>query len=210
MDKNKILKEIEKRVKEHCKKDSTGHDFSHIDRVRKNALNIAQKEGGDLFIIELAVLLHDVEDWKTENADTGIVSKWMPECGVTKDDTDKVNKIIEKISFKGANHDDKMDTIEGKIVQDADRLDALGAVGIIRGAQYGVSNRIPYYDPLIKPDPNPSPEKIKKSTSINHFYEKLLLLKDRMNTETARMIAKKRHDFMKLFLEQFFEEWDAK
>ncbi len=177
--------------------------------MRRNAIKIAKKEGGDVFIIELAALLHDVEDWKTENAGSGLVNKWLKDVNMDKETSKKINNIISKISFKGANHDDKMDTIEGKIVQDADRLDALGAMGIIRGAQYGVSNQIPYYDPLIKPDPNASAEKIKKSTSINHYYEKLLLLKDRMNTETAKKMAVDRHKFMELFLEQFFKEWDV-
>lgn len=204
-----MLDSVEKRVKEHCEKDSTGHDFSHIDRVRRNAIKIAKMEGGDPFVIELSALLHDVEDWKTENYKSGVVEKWMDETGLDSVTKDKVNAIISKISFKGVNHDDKMGTIEGKVVQDADRLDAIGAMGIIRSAQYGVSNQITYHDPSIKPELNAPQEKIKKSTSINHFYEKLLLLKDRMNTETARKMAVKRHEFMGLFLKEFFEEWNG-
>ncbi|MBI4167924.1 MAG: HD domain-containing protein [Candidatus Aenigmarchaeota archaeon] len=208
MNKDHIIQEIEKRVKEQCSKDTSGHDFSHTNRVRRNAIKIAKIEGGDLFVIELAALLHDVEDWKTGNYKTGVVAKWVDEIGVDDITKEKVNTIISKISFKGVNHDDKMDTIEGKVVQDADRLDALGAIGIIRSVQYGAANQITYHDPLIKPDPNPPKEKIKKSTSINHFYEKLLLLKDRMNTETAKKMAKKRHEFMELFLKEFFKEWE--
>lgn len=209
VDRNQIIRGIEKRVKEQCKSDSSGHDWAHIDRVRKNSLNISQKEGGDVFVMELAALLHDVEDWKTENAGSGIVTEWLKDVGTDTETNKKVNAIISKISFKGANHDDKMSTIEGKVVQDADRLDAIGAIGVIRGVQYGVHNKITFYDPSIKPDPNPSKEKIKKSTSINHYYEKLLLLKDRMNTETAKKMAEERHEFMELFLKQFFKEWNG-
>lgn len=172
-------------------------------------MRIAAIEGGDLFVIELAALLHDIEDWKTDNYKSGVVAKWLKECGATEDIRNRITEIIEKISFKGANHDDKMVTIEGRVVQDADRLDAIGALGIIRSAEYGAHNKITFYDPSVKPDPNPSQEKIKKSTSINHFYEKLLLLKDRMNTKTAAEMAVKRHEFMESFLKEFFEEWDA-
>ncbi len=209
MDKKQTLKEIRERVKSNCANDSTGHDWNHINRVRQNAIKIAKTEGGDIFIIELAALLHDVEDWKSTNAGSGLVNKLLKDVNIDEESSKKINDIISKISFKGVNHDDKMDTVEGKIVQDADRLDALGATGIIRSVLYGASNGIPLYDPLIKPDPNASAEKIKRSTTINHFYEKLLLLKDRMNTATAKRMAVEKHAFMELFLKQFYREWET-
>ncbi len=209
MDKKQILVDAEKRVKAHCENDATGHDFSHIDRVRRNAVKIAKTEGGDVFVIELAALLHDVEDWKTENAGSGMVPKWLEDVGADKTTSEKINNIISKISFKGVNHDDKMDSIEGKIVQDADRLDAIGAIGVVRCFAYGAAHGVPVYDQKIKPNTNISAEAFKKSPSINHFYEKLLLLKDRMNTETAKKMAEKRHKFMELFLKEFFEEWNT-
>ncbi len=209
MDKQKILPEIENRVEERCKNDSSGHDFSHVDRVRKNALKIAETEGGDAFVTELAALLHDVEDWKSDNKNKGLVNEWLKEAGADDKTINRVYSIISKISFKGVNHDDKMGTIEGKIVQDADRLDAIGAIGITRNLAYGASRGIPVYDPKIKPDPMLPPEKLKNSPSINHFYEKLLLLKDNMNTETAKRMAEGRHRFMELFLKHFYKEWDG-
>lgn len=209
MNKEKIVKEIQKRVKSHCADDSTGHDWDHTDRVRRNAIEIAKMEGGDLFVIELAALLHDVEDWKTENAGSGVVSKWLKEAGADAETKEKADAIISKISFKGANHDDKMGSVEGKIVQDADRLDAIGAIGLVRSCYYGASRGRQIYDPSIKPDPQGVKDFRRKTTTINHFYEKLLLLKDRMNTKTAKKMAEQRHEFMKLFLKEFFEEWNA-
>ncbi len=207
MNKQKTLPEIENRVKEYCKDDSSGHDWTHADRVRNSSLKIAEMEGGDKFIIELAALLHDVEDWKSGKAGGGIISGWLDEAGADGDTISKVNAIISKMSFKGANRDDAMTTTEGKIVQDADRLDAIGAVGVARCFAYGAAHGIPIYDPEIKPDANLSEEAFKKSPSINHFHEKLLLLKDRMNTETAKRMAEDRHEFMELFLKHFYKEW---
>ncbi|MBI2084910.1 MAG: HD domain-containing protein [Candidatus Aenigmarchaeota archaeon] len=203
-DKEQILAEIEKLVKERCIDDATGHDWNHIDRVRRNSLKIAKKEGGDAFIIELAALLHDVEDWKTENYKSGIVAKWLDNYGTNKNDKQKIMNIIERISFKGTNHDDNMDSIEGKIVQDADRLDAIGAIGLARCIAFGTSKNRTLYDPSIEPDMGMK----RNTTTINHFYEKLLLLKDRMNTKTAKELAKERHEFMDMFLKQFFREWN--
>ncbi len=210
MDKYQTVKEIEKLVKEHCIGDATGHDWDHTDRVRRNAIKIAKKEGGDAFIIELAALLHDVEDWKTKNYKSGIVAEWMDNFNLSINDRQKISHIIEKISFKGEKHDDKMDTVEGKIVQDADRLDAIGATGIVRTCYYSAIRGQKVYDPNIKPDPNGVKDIARKTTAINHFYEKLLLLKDRMNTDTARKMAAERHAFMELFLKQFYREWDGK
>ncbi len=207
MDNREILSDIENRVKTQCKNDSSGHDWTHVDRVRKNALKIAETEGGDLFVIELAALLHDVEDWKSDNKNKGIAGEWLKEAGADDKTINKINSIISKISFKGIDNDDRMGTVEGKIVQDADRLDAIGAIGVIRCFAYGATHGIPIYDPEIKPNTNLSEEAFKKSPSINHFYEKLLLLKDRMNTETAKRMAEDRHEFMELFLKHFYKEW---
>ncbi len=210
MPNNEILKRVEEIVKKQCENDSTGHDWTHVDRVRKIALLIAKKEGGDPFIIELAALLHDVEDWKTKDAGSGKAAKILEQAGADKDVTNYVVRIISKISFKGIDNDDKMGTIEGKIVQDADRLDAIGAIGIVRTCYYSANRGRRFYDPAMKPDVKKVKDINRKTTAINHFYEKLLLLRDRMNTETAKKMAEKRHLFMEAFLKQFKEEWDGK
>lgn len=215
MDKIRILSETEKFVKEKMQADSTGHDWWHVDRVRKNALKIADNEGGDSFIIELGALLHDIADWKfVESSDFGasVAREWLVSTGVDESMISQVCEIIMHISFKGAGEENKMKSIEGKIVQDADRLDALGAIGIARcfatGSKFGNS----IYDPNLEVMIHKSFVEYKsaKTTSINHFYEKLLLLKDKMNTETGRQMATERHKFMEEFLERFYDEFEEK
>lgn len=198
----------------------TGHDWWHAWRVWKIAKKIAKKEGGDLFVIELAALLHDVEDWKfdgRENSGIALAKKWLNELKVDKENIEHVCHIIKNISFKGARVKNKMRLREGKIVQDADRLDVLGAIGIARTFAYGGYKGREIYNPKIKPRLHRTFKEYKKakSTSINHFYEKLLLLKDLllkdlMNTETAKKMAIKRHQFLEQFLKEFFAEWKVK
>lgn len=213
MDKNKIIQKVKEYVRKELGHEPTGHDWGHSWRVWKMAKRIAEKEGGDLFIIELAALLHDIADWKFSGGNTKTGSKkakiLLEKLGVEQKIIKEVCCIIENISFKGAGVKDKMKIIEGKIVQDADRLDAIGAIGIARTFAYGGFKRKEIYNPEIKPKVHKSFREYKenKSTSINHFYEKLLLLKDRLNTKTAKKIAEKRHKFLEAYLKQFFKEW---
>ena len=217
MNKKEIIKKTESFVKKHLKGDVTGHDWWHIDRVRKMALRIAKKEKNvDLFVVQLAALLHDIADWKFHGGDETIgiklAEEWLKRLKVEKNVIERVCEIIREISFKGAEVKSKMKTKEGMIVQDADRLDAIGAVGIARCFATGAKLNREIYNPEIKPRLHKTFEEYKKakSTSINHFYEKLLLLKDLMNTKTAKKIAEKRHKFMEQFLDRFFKEWNCK
>jgi len=193
-----------------------GHDWFHIMRVYNNALLISKSENVDSLIVALGALLHDIADSKFNNGDESIGPRKAREF-LFKHDTDSiviehVVKIIENISFKGGNETQKFRSRELDVVQDADRLDAIGAIGIARCFNYGgFKNRV-LFDPSIKPNMNMTQEEYKSSNTptINHFYEKLLLLKDRMNTKTGRQIATERHKFMAFFLDQFYEEWDGK
>ncbi|WP_037318540.1 HD domain-containing protein [Salegentibacter sp. Hel_I_6] len=216
MNKPQILKNTKTFVKETLKNAEGGHDWFHIQRVWKNAKLIAKNENADLFIVELGALLHDIADSKFHNGDESVgpnvASKFLEKQQVDAEVIDQVVKIIENVSFKGGNIQREFNSIELEIVQDADRLDALGAIGIARTFNYGGFKGRALYDPEIKPDLNMSKEEYKASTAptINHFYEKLLLLKDRMNTETGKEIAQRRHEFMELYLEQFYAEWNGK
>lgn len=202
-------------VKEQLKNAEGGHDWFHIERVYKNALLIAKEEKCDLEVVKLAALLHDIADSKFHNGDESVgpkTAKTFLEAQNVKEETIlHVIAIIENISFKGGNFEQKFRSKELEIVQDADRLDAIGAIGIARTFNYGGFKNRALYDPEIAPNLAMSKEEYKKSEAptINHFYEKLLLLKDKMNTETGKKIAKKRHDFMIHFLAQFYAEWEG-
>jgi uncharacterized protein len=192
-----------------------GHDWFHIERVYKNALLIAEGEECDLTVVKLGALLHDIADSKFHGGDETVGPKtartFLESQNVSEDIILHVIAIIENISFKGGNFEKKFNSKELEIVQDADRLDALGAIGIARTFNYGGFKNRPLYNPNIQPNLNMSKEEYKNSESptLNHFYEKLLLLKDKMNTETGKKIAQKRHDFMVTFLSQFYAEWDG-
>lgn len=192
-----------------------GHDWFHIERVYKNALLIAQQENCKLEIVKLGALLHDIADSKFHNGDESVgpqmAKEFLEKEGATKETIEHVVAIIENISFKGGNFDKKFDSIELQIVQDADRLDALGAIGIARTFNYGGFKNRSIYNPNIAPKLNMSKEEYKNSEAptINHFYEKLLLLKDKMNTETGRKLAERRHQYMEQFLAQFYAEWEG-
>jgi uncharacterized protein len=206
-------------AEETLKRETNAHDWFHVERVCKLALTLAKAEkGADPFVVELGALLHDIADWKFHNGDTEIgprtAQTWLEGLGVAPEAVEKVVYIVRHISFRGGTNKHVMETIEGKIVQDADRLDAIGAIGIARTFTFGGSAGREMHNPSIKPTDFQSFEeyakKVKGNTTINHFYEKLLLLKDRLNTESARKAAQKRHDFMEQFLEEFYAEWEGK
>lgn len=190
-----------------------GHDWFHIERVYNNAMAIAQGEECDLLVVQLGALLHDIADSKFHDGDETIgptlAWRFLSAQNVPEETIIHVVNIIENISFKGGNFEKKFDSIELDIVQDADRLDALGAIGIARAFNYGGFKDRALYDPAIAPNLNMTKEEYKSTSAptINHFYEKLLLLKDRMNTATGKKIAEGRHQFMETFLEQFYGEW---
>jgi uncharacterized protein len=192
-----------------------GHDWWHIERVWRTARLIAKSEPADLFVVELAALLHDIADSKFYGGDEEIgpekAATFLKSMYVDAVVVEHVVKIIRNISFKGGNHQPNFSSLELQVVQDADRLDALGAVGIARAFHYGgFKNRL-LYDPGIKPNLTMTKEEYKNSDAptINHFYEKLLLLKDRMNTPAGKALAIKRHAFMEQFLEEFRKEWNG-
>lgn len=202
-------------VKKQLQNTESGHDWFHIYRVYKNAMHIAKTEQCNLQIVQLAALLHDIADSKFYNGDESIGPKMAREFlesqKVDHFIVDNVVQIIENISFKGGNFQTHFNSIELQIVQDADRLDAIGAIGIARTFNYGGFKNRTIYNPDIAPILNMNKEQYKNSDAptINHFYEKLLLLKSRMNTEAGKKIAEERHRFMELFLSQFYAEWDG-
>jgi uncharacterized protein len=202
-------------VKQKLENAESGHDWFHIERVYKNALLIAKNENCSQIVVELGALLHDIADSKFHDGDETIGPKtarnFLESENVDEEIIKEVVFIIENISFKGGNFDKKTATIELEIVQDADRLDAIGAIGIARTFNYGGFKNRQIYNPEILPNLKMNKEEYKNSDSptINHFYEKLLLLKDKMNTETGKKIAQKRHEFMETFLEQFYDEWNG-
>jgi uncharacterized protein len=203
-------------VKDLLTGEGSGHDWWHIYRVWKNALHIASKEpGADLFVVELAALLHDVGDHKFHNGDETVgprmVREWLEKLEVNEQVIQHICSIVKELSFKGAGTSSAMPTLEGQIVQDADRLDAIGAIGIARAFAYGGHKGRELYNPSIPPVLHDSFEAYKSASAptINHFYEKLLLLKDRLHTNTARALADSRHQYMEQFLGQFYSEWEG-
>ncbi len=208
-----MINNIASSVKEACKNDSSGHDWWHIFRVVNLVKHIGKKEGANLDIVELAALLHDLDDWKLNESNEGHLPKArkiLSENGYSAETINTILGIIDEVSFKGAGVETKPSTLEAMVVQDADRLDAIGAIGIARTFAYGGHKNQPLHNPDLKPNLHGSFEEYKKTrtSTINHFYEKLLLLKDRLNTPTAKQLAEKRHQFMEQFLEQFYSEWD--
>lgn len=202
-------------VKSELKNAEGGHDWWHIYRVWKTAKQIATSEPVDNQVVELGALLHDIADSKFHNGDETIgphkASEFLTSIGVDQKTIEHVILIIQNISFGGGNFKKKFHSPELAVVQDADRLDALGAIGIARTFNYGGFKNRAIYDPNIPPQLNMTKEEYKKSTAptINHFYEKLLLLKDKMNTPTGKKMAKQRHQFMEDYLAQFYMEWEG-
>ena len=213
MEKELLLKLTANFVKSVLEGDSSGHDWWHIFRVRNLALRIARSEGADLFLVELSALLHDVDDWKLSSNESGgeKTKNWLKSCGVDEHIVDRICVIIDGVSFKGAGVNTSTNDIECKVLQDADRLDAIGAIGIARTFAYGGSRGRGIYDPTVLPEMHSDFENYKKSNSptLNHFYEKLLLLKDLMQTTMGRNLAQDRHEFMVRYLDQFYAEWNC-
>jgi len=210
-DKEQILRNAEVWAKEKLGGDSSGHDWWHIERVRRLAVRLAQETGADSFITELAALLHDLADEKLF-PDTAAAYEemrlWLDGQGVEDEMKAHIIEIIQHMSFKGGTQS-SMRTLEGCVVQDADRLDALGAIGIARTFAYSGWKGQPMHDPSLPPRTSMTAEEYRngKSSAYNHFHEKLLKLKDLMNTEAAKRIAEERHRFMESFLERFEKEW---
>lgn len=202
-------------VKQQLENAEGGHDWFHMERVYKNAVLIAKDEDCDETVVKLGALLHDIADSKFHNGDETVGPKvareFLESENVDEETIQHVIHIIENISFKGGNFEKKFNSIELDIVQDADRLDALGAIGIARTFNYGGFKNRTLYNPEIQPNLNMNKEEYKnnESPTLNHFYEKLLLLKDKMNTETGKKIALKRHEYMDDFLSQFYAEWNG-
>jgi uncharacterized protein len=202
-------------VKEKLNDAEGGHDWFHIERVYKNALLIANDENCDLTVVKLGALLHDIADSKFHNGDESVGPKvareFLESLNVDEEIIVHVVNIIDNISYKGGNFEKKFSSVELDIVQDADRLDAIGAVGIARAFNYGGFKNRALYDPKIAPNASMTKEVYKSNNAptLNHFYEKLLLLKDKMNTQTGKQIAQDRHRYMEGFLSQFYAEWDG-
>jgi uncharacterized protein len=216
MNNSQILENTQEFVKSTLEGAEGGHDWFHIQRVLNNAQLISQTEDVDQFIVSMGALLHDIADSKFHNGDETVgpatAREFLTGQGVSEEVIEHVVNIIENISFKGGNQSQNFRSPELDVIQDADRLDAIGAIGIARAFNYGGFKGRALYDPEIEPKLNMSKEEYKASTAptINHFYEKLLLLKDRMNTNTGKKLAEERNEYMKSFLEQFYQEWNGK
>ncbi len=211
---NKIITSIEDNIAKQFEGEASGHDWHHIQRVRKMAQFIHLYEGGNSAVIDLIAILHDISDYKFNGGDAykgGDISfQIIIENGGSIELAQYVKDSVNNISYKGANVSTSIINLETQIVQDADRIDAIGAIGIGRTFAYGGSKGNPMYEPDLKPVLHATFEEYKssKGTTINHFYEKLLLLKDRMNTKTGKEIAKERTLYMQQFLDQFLAEWN--
>ena len=216
MNNNEVIDITIKYVKKELQGAEGGHDWWHIERVWRNAKLISRSEHVDIFIVELAALLHDIADAKFHNGDENIgpakAKEFLESLSVEKEIIVHVEYIIRNISFKGGNFTKDFYSPELAVVQDADRLDAIGAIGIARAFNYGGFKNREIYNPSIAPDLKMNKETYKKSNAptINHFYEKLLLLKGLMNTKTGKKLAEERHRFMQFFLEEFYREWEGK
>ena len=212
MDQETVIQKTVNFVKEVLADTEGGHDWWHIDRVWKLSKHIAKTEDVDLFIVELGALLHDIADSKFHDGDEEVgprkAKKYLSSLDVEEEIIVHVENIISNISFKGGKHTQKFRSPELDVIQDADRLDAMGAIGIARAFNYGGHKNREIYNPEIEPNMNMTKEEYKNSNapSLNHFYEKLLLLKDRMNTNTGKDMAKNRHNLMKEFLDEFYKE----
>lgn len=215
MENSQLIKNTISFVKRKLENAEGGHDYFHIERVLKNSMLIAKEEKCDELIVQLGALLHDIADSKFHNGDETVGPKvareFLESQNVSEEIIVHVINIIENISFKGGNFEKKFSSKELDIVQDADRLDAIGAIGIARVFNYGGFKNRPLYNPEIAPNLTMTKEEYKNNVAptLNHFYEKLLLLSDKMNTETGKKIAQKRHHYMEGFLEQFYAEWNG-
>lgn len=213
MDKLSTVMAVEQAVKQRSLGEGSGHDWWHIDRVRNMALHLASEEKADAYVTELAALLHDVDDWKfSENpAELPEVKHIMAEALVPEKLQERIATIIHETSFKGAGVQTPISSIESACVQDADRLDAIGAIGVARAFAFGGAKQRPLFEPEIAPENHDDFAAYQQNGghTINHFYEKLLLLKDRMQTKTGKLMAFERHAFMEVYLERFMAEWNG-
>ena len=215
MEATNIIEQTVSFVKATLKDAEGGHDWWHIQRVWHNAQTIAQSENCDALVVSLAALLHDIADAKFHQGDENIgpakATQFLQTLSLSPEIIEHVENIIRNISFKGGNFTSHFTSIELSVVQDADRLDALGAIGIARAFNYGGFKNREIYNPKIAPEMEMTKERYKQQSAptINHFYEKLLLLKDRMNTATGKQMAEQRHQFMETYLQQFYQEWDG-
>ena len=215
MNREEIIEKTKGYVKEKFEGEGSGHDWWHIYRVWRNALVIGEKERADLFVCQLGALLHDIADFKFYGGDFSIGGKvareYLESMNVIEDVVSHVCEIVENISFKGKNMERDMRTIEGKVVRDADRLDAIGAIGIARCFAYGGSKGRVLYNPEGEVKEHENIESYLKGadSSLHHFYEKLLHLKNLMLTSTGRKMAEERHKFMEIYLERFLKEWSG-
>ena len=208
-----IIDNIRHQIHKEFEGEGSGHDWWHIHRVVENALHLQELEGGERDLIEIAALVHDVGDHKFHkeaNAAETLITKLLKEVGLEKKFIQKVVQIVAEVSYKGAGVQTNGNSLEAKIVQDADRLDAIGAIGVGRAFAFGGNRNRLMYEPDHTPSLHTDFESYKndKGHTINHFYEKLLLLKDRMQTDSGRKIAQERHQFMQTFLDQFYKEWN--
>ena len=212
----KLLEEVKSIVEQKFKAESADHDWYHIERVLKLAEYIQDQEGGELLVVQLAALLHDISDHKLNGGiknDCGRVSReLLTKLNADRQLIDRVCDIVDNVSFKGAGVADVVESLELDIVRDADRLDAIGAIGIARAFHYGGKNNRSFYEPDLGPSLHTDFDTYSsdKSHTLNHFYEKLLLIKDRLRTETARRIGAERHELMAVFVAEFLREWNVK
>lgn len=210
-----LIERVAAQIRRRFVGESSGHDWYHIQRVWKLTQQIAAREGANLEIAELGALVHDIADWKFCAGDETVgpreARRLLSDEGVPGDLIEAVTDIVATISFKGAGVTTAMKTLEGQCVQDADRLDAMGAIGIARCFAYGGHAGRAMYDPDVHPTMHATAEAYKsaKGTSLNHFHEKLFLLKDRMNTASGRAMAEERHRYMKEFVDRFLHEWNV-
>ncbi len=214
MEQNQVILNAIKYIKTFFVGESSGHDYEHSIRVYNLALRLATNEKADSFIVSLASILHDVDDRKLSpntSSNKNNAREFLKSQNIDNETSSKVIEIIEEVSFKGKDSVVPK-TIESKCVQDADRLDAIGAIGVARAFAYGGNHNRKMYDPEIPPKANQSEKEYynNNSTTINHFYEKLLLLKDMLNTEAAKEIARKRHEYLEGFLNEFIDEWNGR
>ncbi|AMM52222.1 phosphohydrolase [Rufibacter sp. DG15C] len=210
-----LIFETAKHVEQLFAGEGSGHDWWHIRRVWKTALSIGEQEGADTTVVQLGALLHDIADWKfhdgNEEAGPQAATAWLQSLNAPQEIISQVGTIVKEVTFKGAGVETSPSTLEGKVVQDADRLDAIGAIGIGRAFAYGGHKGREMYNPSILPELHDTFEAYKKNQAptLNHFYEKLFLLKDRMNTAAGKRMAQDRHEVMQAFVQQFLSEWHS-
>jgi uncharacterized protein len=215
MEPNELIERTADHVRKCLSGEGSGHDWWHSYRVWRTAQRIGQAEDADPLVVVLAALLHDIGDWKAHGGDSTVgpamTRRWLESLGTEAAVVDHVCQIVGAISFKGSSVEQPPLSLEGQVVQDADRLDAIGAIGIARVFAYGGAKGQLIHDPQLQPIEHRTAKAYLSSvgTSINHFYEKLLLLRDRMNTSTGKTLADQRHQFMEQFLQRFYEEWEG-